>query len=371
MARRGRNQYSADPVIRIGTVFVEIQKQLFDLELTDKPLGLSSMVLRVRRTVFDRRRPVRPLDSDDDLKLGAEVYIAMPAPGQPRPISMFAGWVTAIEAVFGEGPEAYVIHAEDALQHTRMRRRTRTHQNLDLGQLTRDVCEGTGLTTEDAESAFRSMGLNDLGVQVQLDESDLAFLRRLLSERDLELQVVQGVLQIRPASQLTRGQVTLDVREDKLRCRFIADLAHQVDKVTVAGFDDRQGQPITVSSATENLGPGQGRTGKQALARAFEARGADIRSRSEHVGHVPVLDAVEAQAVADTMASARGRQFVTLDATAPGNPSIRVGTKVEVTGATARFNNTYLVVETCHRFDHDEGYRTDFVAQTAYLGVPT
>ena len=45
----------------------------------------------------------------------------------------------------------------------------------------------------------------------------------------------------------------------------------------------------------------------------------------------------------------QARRFVRLDATATGNPSVRVGTKVAVTGLSRRFDNTYYVVEAVHR----------------------
>ena len=56
--------------------------------------------------------------------------------------------------------------------------------------------------------------------------------------------------------------------------------------------------------------------------------------------------------------------------TAEGNPSIRVGTHVRLTGLSRRFNNTYYVTRCCHRFDLERGYETDFVAESAFLGQP-
>jgi len=362
--------FRSEPVLRIGSSFVEVQKQLLYLELRDQPGGLSTVEARIRTLTYDERdNPVRPLASDGDLDLGAQVFLGM-ANGTHQPDSMFQGRVTAIESVFGEGPESVIVYAEDALQHARMRRRTRTLDPLDLGQLIRDVCEGIELSAEDIDAQLAALDLDDLGVQVQLDESDLAFLRRILRERDLEAQAVQGVLQIRPIAELQRGTVELDVRANKLRCRILADLAHQVSQVTVSGFDPAQGSRISVTSGTEKLGPGRGRTGRQLLAQAFGEQGSDVRQRSEHLGHVPVRDQDEAQALADAMASQRARSFVTLDATAPGDPRIRVGSRVQLSGAGARFDNTYLVRQTCHRMDRDAGYETDFVAECAFMGDP-
>ncbi|PZO43948.1 MAG: hypothetical protein DCF15_22350, partial [Phormidesmis priestleyi] len=55
--------------------------------------------------------------------------------------------------------------------------------------------------------------------------------------------------------------------------------------------------------------------------------------------------------------------------TAEGNPSLRVGTYTKLSGLGDRFSNTYYIVRTCHRFDVQRGYETDFEAECAYLKI--
>jgi phage protein D len=57
-----------------------------------------------------------------------------------------------------------------------------------------------------------------------------------------------------------------------------------------------------------------------------------------------------------------------VEGTAEGNPQIRVGTHVELTGLGDRFSNTYYVTRACHRYDLANGYETDFEAECAYWG---
>jgi phage protein D len=350
--------YASRPIVRIGPRYVEVQAHLQHLSLEDSAGGLATLELRLDSVVTDTAgRAAHPYDDDQILSLGAEVYLGMADQDRPQH-SMFRGRVTGIEAVWGEGSPSVVVLVEDQLQRLRMTRRTKVHDNLRLTSLVEELCR-------DLELRHDVVGFDDsLGTQVQLNESDLAFLRRLVHERDGELQLVEGTLQIRKVSELRRGTVQLDVAQNRLRCRIRADLAHQVSEVTLSGWDVAQGRRIAATSQFTATGPGQGTDGAAMLQRALRT------SRKEHLAHVPVLDQNEAQAVVDAMHARRARQFVTLEATAPGDPRLRVGAQVELAGAGDRFDNTYLIVQTHHRMDRVEGYETTFLAECAFLGAP-
>ena len=66
----------------------------------------------------------------------------------------------------------------------------------------------------------------------------------------------------------------------------------------------------------------------------------------------------------------RARRLVCIEGTAEGNPTLRVGAHVQISGLSGRFDNTYYVTRAVHRFDMQHGYRTDFEAECAYLGTP-
>jgi len=53
---------------------------------------------------------------------------------------------------------------------------------------------------------------------------------------------------------------------------------------------------------------------------------------------------------------------------AEGNPLLRVGSYLTLSGLGPRFSNTYYTTSTVHRFDSAAGYRTEFTAECAYLG---
>jgi phage protein D len=144
--------------------------------------------------------------------------------------------------------------------------------------------------------------------------------------------------------------------------RIMADLAHQVNKVTFSGWDVGAGEQINVESDTSvDYGPGQGQSGAQFLSRT-------LGERSEHLSRTGAADDIEAQALVNADFSQRARKFVCAQGVTEGNPAIRVGTHLTLDGVGPRFENTYFVTRVRHHFTMEKGYKTTFHAECAYLG---
>jgi phage protein D len=203
---------------------------------------------------------------------------------------------------------------------------------------------------------------SSIGTQVQINESDLAFLRRVARRYDADLQVVGDELHVSARSDVQRGTVVLELYHQLKRAKFNADLAHQATRVTVAGWNPREGSAVSGESSGAHLQPGSGRTGASLLSDA-------VGDRVEHIAEALVSTDDEAQAFADAEFDRRARRFVTVSAVIDGNPLVRVGTNVDLRGISRRFNNIYYVVRARHRFDPIRGYETDFEAHGAHLGA--
>jgi phage protein D len=224
-----------------------------------------------------------------------------------------------------------------------------------LAQVTRQVASDLGLTP-----VVDGLDTN-VGTQQQCNESDLVFLRRLLARYDADLQVVGAELHAAPRDRAQRGTVELAMNSQLREVRVTADLAHQVSQVSASGWDYQQGQAFSVTSTTTSLGPGSGKSGKDWLQQA-------LANRSEHLGQFAVLNRTEAQALADAEFSQRSRRFLVAHGVAEGNPNLRVGSSLKLTGLGPRFSNTYYTTATLHHFDTANGYETRFTAECAYLG---
>lgn len=349
--------YRARPTLSVDGQPSDVAKELLEsMRMTEHEGGMSEIELRFANLASRGSRGSLVFEDEQLLRFGADLVVHAGDERSPRAI--FAGKITAIEAELSRqsSPEL-VVFAEDALQRSRMIRRTAIHRDVSIADLARGVAERAGLRP--VVTAFT----DNIGTQVQLNESDLAFLRRILRAYDGDLQVVERELQVAPRSEVQRNTVHVTMFGQLLRVRVTADLADQATAVTAAGWDSARAERVAHVSQGRSLGPGGGRTGGDVLQQA-------LGDRPEHIGHIAVVNDAEARAMADAAYDQRARRFLVLEGTSDGNPAIRVGTHLSVDGISARFDNVYYVTQACHRFDLSAGYLTDFEAECAYLGVP-
>ena len=360
MAEQPRSKeavYSAAPTVRIdGQEYPKVTELMLALEMTEQEGGMSALELRVSNVAsLDNNTSDLAFEDNQILKLGAQ--IAIYGGDRTAPQEIFRGKITALEADFSETqPPELVVLAEDVFQQARMARRTKVWQNSSIADVASSVASRLNLKPVITGLADRFPAL------VQFNESDLAFLRRLLTRHDADLQVVGGEMHVSARKDVSRGTIDLELHSQLQKVRVLADLANQVTEVTVTGWDYKQGSRIRKSSRGSYLQPGSGRAGAELLRDA-------VGPRSEHVGDPGLADDAEAQALADTIFDRRARPFVCVEATAEGNPSLRVGTEVKLTGLGARFSNSYYVVRCRHKYDLTSGYKTDFEAECAFLGA--
>lgn len=349
--------YRARPTLRFAGQEDERASALVqEMRVDESEGGLSALELRLSNwatTTGGGAEMAFPGGSRLALGAAIEVYVGEEA----RPREVFRGRISAMEMDFkiGSAPEITVL-AEDALQAARMARRSKVYTDQSPADVVRAVAGGLGLRPV-------ITGLADpVGVWAQLNESDLAFLRRLLERFDADLQVVGEELHVSPRQDVRRGAVELQLFSQLGRARVRADLADQVTSTSSRGWNAADGAAVRFEATNgTRLGPGSGRTGKEVLADV-------MAQRHEHVAQVPVVTNAEAQAVAEAAFDQRARRFVRVDGTAEGNAQLRVGTHVTLAGLDSRFDNTYYVVQVCHRYDTTRGYRTEFRAECAYLG---
>ena len=344
------------PTVKLdGSENERLTSLLTAMEVAEQSDGLGTLELRVNNIASLTSGSAEfAFDAGGDLELGDEIIVG--AGSVDSPAEIFRGYVTGIEAVFEESTApVLVILAEDALQKARMKRHSKVYENATLASIASEIAAGLSLTPQ-------VNGLDMVfGTQVQMNESDLAFLRRLLCRVDADVQIVGRELHAAPRQSVNRGTVDLILGDNLREARITADFAHQVDKTSAAGWDAGAGSAISVTGSDNAAGPGAGDKSSAMLTRSLGAR-------AEHTGHLAFFDRSEAEAVANSARNRRARQFLRITGTADGNPLLRVGTHARVTGVGKWFSNTFHVTETRHRFDTSSGYRVEFVAECGFLG---
>lgn len=352
-----RSVYNPLPQVEIdGQRFEKVDELLLAMDMREQEGGLSALELRLSNIASDPDGGAGfAFEDEREVRLGSTITVSAGDSSDPREI--FRGVVTGLEAEFPESdPPELLLLAEDRLQHARMTRRTHVYRDMAVADIADRIAQELSLRAE--VNGLRS----PVGTWVQLNESDLAFLRRLLQRFDADLQIVEDRLEVAPVSEVQRQVIEMELSRDLRSVRFIADLAHQVTAVTSAGWNPLTGRAVSGRSQGQHLGPGRGRRSASLLQEV-------LGERIEHVGHIPVTTDDEAQALADTVFDQRARGFVCAEGCATGHPSVRVGTHLQLRGTGSRFENTYYVVSTHHRYDRARGYMTHFRAESSALGA--
>ena len=341
-----------------GQSYPLVQANLVSMRMREALGGLSSLELALVDTVEDGTSSHYAAGAGSPLELGAgvRVFAGPHALGAPE---IFDGQVTAIEAEIREGqPPLFTVLAEDRLFPTRRRRRTRLFEAQSLGDVITAIAEDYGLTAEIRQGVDR--GSRNW---MQADETDLAFMRRLLDRFDCDMQVVGDRLQVGRVGMDRRALVTLAVGSTLISARITADVAEQVSTLRLGSFDPQSGEVTDASGDSAGFGPGSGTSGPDILREKFS-------EVTMHLGRQAPLTDGDAGTLAELEGQRRARGFVRVEGCARGDGNLRVGSWVELSGVNPQFANQYAVREALHRFDLESGYRTDFVAESAYLGAP-
>lgn len=335
-----------------------INELLASMEMVEPEGGLTSLCL-----VFDNTADHAGVGLDyafeftetNVFELGTAIRVLAGDAADPQEI--FRGRISAVEFCQADGGQPQLkVMAEDALMPWRMVRRNKTYPAGPL----RDIFDALAESYE-LSPVITALD-QEVDAQQQLNETDLAFLRRLLTRYDADAQVVGEELHISPRDQVDRGEVTLRLGSQLRSIRVCADLAHQRESVALHGFDIVSGTAEEVTSEEGALGPGAGRTGPEVVAEAFPGS-------INRMAQTAFENRSEAQDLANAMQTRRMRRFVIADGCATGNSAIRVGTKLVLEGIGPRFSNTYYTTRSAHCFDRVSGYTTQFSAECAFWGI--
>jgi Bacteriophage probable baseplate hub protein len=351
--------YSARPTIRIdGTMQLNLADQdLVSVLVEETTLGLFRCEANFRNwapaaggttdyAYFDR----------EILDFGKTLSIEFGPPDASGPV--FAGRISGIEARYPAAriPEIQVL-AEDRLQDLRMSRRTRSFENVTDANVIQQIASQHGLASQiDVDGPTYK-------VLVQLNQSDLAFLRERAAAIDAELWIDDRTLYAQARARRNATSVTLTYGQQLLEFTVLADLAHQRSSVHVTGWSvadkaaiDEKADQGAISSELAG-----GRGGSAVLAQA-------LATYDESVGRAVPLAQQEAQAMAQARYRARARGFVRGTGTVEGNIKVRVGATVTLAGLGPLFDGPYYVTQARHSFTLRDGYRTVFDAERPGIG---
>ena len=273
-----------------------------------------------------------------DIALGDRVQVGF---GEDAALRVFDGEITGIEERYGDGAPRLVLLLQDPLHRLGRARAPRVYAATTVDDLLRAVAERAGLAHDVAVSDAASDWH-------QLNESDLAFLLRVIGPFGIALRMHNGVLRAR-AEEPDPAPITLDTADNAMTARLLADLAHQPTRSAVNGFDLRAGSDV--AGARDRLEPAPAGSSAADLLGTLGWDGAEIVPRPW-----PATAAL-ARAYARGHFERRARVFCSGEVVCTGDPRLRAGREVRLENVSPRMAGTWGVSHCVHSFDTGSGYR--------------
>ena len=266
---------------------------------------------------------------------------------------VFEGRISALEGVFPAGlPPRITVLVEDRLQALRMTRRTRSFENMTDADVVRKIASDHSLTPDVGVTGASHK------VLVQVNQSDLAFLRERARALDAEVWVEGTNLKFKNATARGSSPVELQYADQLREFTVLADLAQQCSSLSVTGWDVSGKREIkSEASANAIQSELQNLDGGSAI---LDSR---LGSRKETLAHGVPLSSDDAKSMAESAYKLMARRFVTGRGISSPDERIKVGAKLELKGLGQIFSGPYRVTEVHHVFDASAGLRTEFLVE--------
>lgn len=284
----------------------------------------------------------------DVLAFGAQVDIGMGYGDRAGLQPLLSGVVTEITTSFAEGgtPELSVAGYDHAFPMT-LGKRSRSWSDVRDSDVVQALAREHHLTLDVSAT-------QEVHAQVeQNQESDFELLKKLAERNHFEFYVdARRRLRFGPPRDKEDGLVTLRWGRTLLSFKPEANLAAQVSRVEVYGWDTDRKQPIVGTAvAGEESGHDPRRSSGGEQLRRATGREVVLQLRQ------PVFTEAEAKRRALALLNDHAKQFVTGEAECLGLPELLPDRNVNLADLGQPFSKTYYIQQATHRMDGG-GYST-------------
>ena len=291
-----------------------------------------------------------PID-EHPFSVGSHLEIKLGAREQLTTTTLFEGDVVSLDAEFGPGSVELIVRGFDGSHALQRSRYVRTFQN----QTASDIVEGI---LRDADLDITTDPSGDPHDFVQQDnETDWDFIWRLAERIGFEFVVQDGTAYFR---RQTNDQIPIELEWSKSLHSFSPRVTaiQQVKEVTLAAHDPKTKEAIDASADSPQQLAEIG-IDRQTIREAFD--GASV-----HIATEPVASHAEAQAVAQALLDRLANAYIAAEGVCDGNPKIRAGAAIVVSGTGQKFSGTYRVAAATHVLRGGSMYETRFATETAH-----
>ncbi|KDN18763.1 VgrG-related protein [Amycolatopsis rifamycinica] len=295
-------------------------------------------------------------------KVGAKIKLKVQTSDPEAPQDLLSGEVTAVAIDLDAHGTFTEVRGYDHAHRLFRGRRVAAYPNMTIADVVRKVARRADIPVAKVDDVPGFGGRPNTQLS-QDNVSDWEFLSRLADVVGAQIAVRDGKLNFelpeKPSgapsttTRATADPLVLEAHGTLVSLRASVTAAEQVPEVRVTGWDYEHKRAITATETPKNAGTDVPAVDPVALARKFASP--------------PFLDAAaprrtqgEANATAKALAEKLGGACTELDGVAKGNPKLRAGTAVTLTGVGQPFSGKYTLTSTRHLFNGDVGYTTEF-----------
>jgi uncharacterized protein involved in type VI secretion and phage assembly len=290
-------------------------------------------------------------------EIGAQVTLSAAALGANAHERLLTAEITALEIEHDASGTFTIIRGYDVAHRLHRGRRTAAYAQATASDVARKVASRAGLavgTIDSTSTVYEHL--------CQGGETDREFLADLAREVGYEMVVEDGKFSFRkpvPAADAPGGggssanQLVLRLGIELQRFRCGVTSAEQVKEVEVRGWDVAQKKALVGTAPAKTVNAQLAAVDPAKLAKAF---GNPVYVSTD----IPYGTQAEVDTAAKAVAEEIGAAFVRFEGDAVGNPKLRAGTAISVTGMGKPFDGKYVVTTARHRYDQGRGYATAF-----------
>ncbi|MFD6071079.1 VgrG-related protein [Amycolatopsis lurida] len=295
-------------------------------------------------------------------KVGAEVKLKVQTSDPEAPQELLSGEVTAVAIDLDRIGTFTEVRGYDHAHRLFRGRRVAVYPGMSLADVVTKVTQRAGLKAGKIDPV-PGVGGRPHTQFSQDNVSDWEFLSRLAESVGAHIAVRGGALNFSLAEKPSAAPATsakahtdplvLEAHRTLVSLRASVTAAEQVPEVEVRGWDFERKQAVVAVERPKNVGAEVEGVDPVTLANKFASPkyvSADTPRRTQ----------AEAKAAAIALSERLGGACTELDGVAKGNPKLRAGAAVALTGVGKPFAGKYTLTSTRHLFNAEVGYTTEF-----------
>ncbi len=291
----------------------------------------------------------QPIDSNP-FDIGKQLEVKLGARDQLTTTSLFKGQIVSLELNFGAGGVELLVRGFDR-SHVLIRARSvRTFQNQTSSDIVEKIVKEAGFEAQCDPSGDPHEFMQ------QDNETDWDFIWRLAERVGFEFVIQDTVAHFRKQSADDPVQLEWPQTLRSFSPRVTA--TQQAQQVTLSAQDPKTKQAIAVTASDPEQIAKIG-VDRSTVAHAFD--GADV-----HIATEPVKSQSEGTSVAQALLDKLANGYIAAEGVCDGNPSIKAGAAVQVSGLGQKYSGLYRVAAATHVLRGGSTYETRFANSPAH-----